>query len=297
MTGVVDALRAAAAVAARSIASGPAAELADVLYSSWYAAPLAEPLPEGPEDPPSAGMLSAEAMLVGRVVPAVVRRVDPAGGSVVRRRGGGHQVVLPGGWVRPTGDPRSGLPLRESDEVLVPDLGGPLVAQGWWRSWSPDWSHPAPRVGLTRLYLCPAPADLVEAVGLALATLREVGGPWLLKCAVTAQGQVRPDRVVVYLPDGRATAGLTGLATALGGMLDAHHPPLAAPWSTGISWAQDDGDGASFGENRCAALAATLGPWARAGAAGDGLEEACLGLRAAGLDDQHPHLRRTVATA
>ncbi|WP_192796625.1 T3SS effector HopA1 family protein [Serinicoccus kebangsaanensis] len=292
MTGVAAALSGAVRVAAGTCPD----DLADELYSSWYAAPVAaEPAPAS--GPPLPGLLSAAALRVAAWSPATVRQVDPAGGAVVRLACGGHRAVLPGTWTRSADDPRAGLPMEPGDEVLVADVGGPVTAQGWWRSWSasPAWPHPVPREPLTRIYACVTPHRAVEAVERAVTTLVPLPVPWMLKCAVTDAGFTRPDRLVVYLPDDGATAALAGLADATAGLLDPHQPPLAAPWSPGLSWAQDDGDGASFGENRCAALAAALGPWRRGGS-GDGLEAAREGLRQAGIDDRLPHLRRRTAS-
>ena len=53
-----------------------------------------------------------------------------------------------------------------------------------------------------------------------------------------------------------------------------------------------DGDGASFGENRCAALADGYAAWLRDGQAQDAVLAGRRGLIAAWIDDLRPHLRR-----
>lgn len=292
MSTVAHALAEAAEVARSgpaSVRSAPA-ELAARLYSLWYAAPVTErPTPVGP---PLAGLLDARALTVGGWSAATVRRVDPAGGLVVRDADGRHHAVLPGRWTRRPGDPRTSLPPRAGDEILIPPVGGPVRAEGWWRTWSLTWVHPVPPEPLTRIYLCARLDSLGRAVGRAVEALAARPGPWLLKCALDPDTLTRPDRIVVYLPDEEAGAALEALASATDGLLDPQRPPLTAAVSPGLSWAQDDGDGASFGENRCAALADGYAAWLRDGQAQDAVLAGRRGLIAAGIDDLRPHLRR-----
>ena len=294
MSTVARCLQDAARVARTGSAPTDPHELADRLYAQWYAAPVT-PAPE-PLGPPLAGLLDARTLTVGTWTSATVRRVDPAGGLVVRDPGGHHRAVLPGRWARPGGDAGGGssLPPRDGQQVLVPPVGGPVVAESWWRTWSPGWTHPAPAEPLTRIYLCVRLDSLVHVLGRVVEALVGLDVPWLLKCAVDAAALTRPDRVVVYLPDGDAPRAVEVLDEVCRGWLEPHTPPLTQVVAPGLAWAQDDGDGASFGENRCAALAPAVAAWL--GTADRRPEDGELagrrGLREAGIDDRRPHLRR-----
>lgn len=282
----------------------PGEDLARGLYTSWYARPVTPVEPAHPHAPPLAGALGLAALGAGDWVPATIRRVDPLGAVVVRPATGGHRVVLPGAVSRGPGGGGSGLPLEVGEEVRVAPLLGGVVVDGWWRVWSPGWDpRTRPPAGLTRVYVCTAAARHVEVVRRVLTALLPLHRGWLLKSALDPATLARPDRVVVYLPDEVADPALTAIAQETAGLLAPYRPPLTVSAGPGLAWAQDDGDEASFGENRCAALARGLRPWqARGGRVGDvddvddALAEArdhCRrGLRDAGLDPDRPHLRR-----
>ncbi|KUG53726.1 hypothetical protein AVL62_02880 [Serinicoccus chungangensis] len=293
MSTVTRALLDAARVAGTGPAPADARELADRLYAQWYAAPVTPARDQ--VGPPLAGLLDARLLGVGGWRPVTVRRLDPGGGLVVRDDTGRHHAVLPGRWARPPasgGTPRTSLPPREGQQILVPPVGGPVLAASWWRTWSTEWVHPVHPGPLTRIYLCPRLDHLVETVGRAVEALVGLRGAWLLKCAVDDAALLRPDRTVVYVPDETAPAALDVLEDATRGWLEPHTPPLTRGHAPGLGWAQDDGDGASFGENRCAALARGLAAWRQAGSPQDAAPLVRLALREAGLDDRRPHLRR-----
>ncbi|WP_298747477.1 T3SS effector HopA1 family protein [uncultured Serinicoccus sp.] len=295
MSTVGQALLEATRVAGTAPGVSDPGELAGRLYAQWYAAPVT-PARE-PVGPPLARLLDARLLAVGGWRAVTVRRLDPGGGLVVRDPGGRHHAVLPGRWTRPS-DPgetartRTSLPPREGQQVLVPPVGGPVLTDSWWRTWATGWVHPAPPGPLTRVYLCPRLDHLVHVVGRAVEALVPLRGAWLLKCAVDDAALARPDRVVVYVPDPAAPAALAALEDATRGWLEPHTPPLTRVHAPGLGWAQDDGDGASFGENRCAALARGLTAWQQAGRPQEAEPMARRALREAGLDDRRPHLRR-----
>ncbi|WP_298891145.1 T3SS effector HopA1 family protein [uncultured Serinicoccus sp.] len=293
MSTVTRALHDAARVAGSGPAPADPRELAGRLYAQWYAAPATSA--REPVGPPLAGLLDARLLGVGGWRAVTVRRLDPGGGLVVRDPGGRHHAVLPGRWTRPPGSGEAAptsLPPREGQQILVPPVGGPVLAESWWRTWSTEWVHPAPPGPLTRIYLCPRLDHLVHAVGRAVEALVTLSSPWLLKCAVDDEALRRPDRVVAYVPDPVAPAALAVLEDATRGWLEPHTPPLTQVHAPGLGWAQDDGDGASFGENRCAALARGLTAGQQAGGPQDEEPMARRALRDAGIDDRHPHLRR-----
>ncbi|MFK5582276.1 T3SS effector HopA1 family protein [Serinicoccus sp. LYQ131] len=279
----------------------PGEDLARGLYVSWYARPVTPVEPARPQAPPLTGALGLAALGAGHWVPATVRRVDPLGAVVVRPTGGGHRVVLPGAFTRLPGCGGAGLPPEVGEQVRVAPLLGGVVVGGWWRVWSPGWDpRSRPPAGLTRVYVCAAPARHVEVVRRVLTALLPLQRGWLLKSALDPATLARPDRVVVYLPDEVAAPALATLGRETAGLLSPYRPPLTVSAAPGLAWAQDDGDVASFGENRCAALARGLRAWqARGGVLGDDDDDALAeardhcrqGLRDAGLDPDRPHLR------
>lgn len=297
--GIEAQLREAVAVAALHDSSLP---LADELYAKWYARPVvARPTTDetvgsvgthaaSTGGPPLAGALRAAHPGAARWSPATVRSADPRGGLVVQLEGTGpHRVVLPGDVTHADPVGRGGLLPQPGDEVLVSHRHGALTLSGWWRTWSADWSLASPPRLLTRIYLCTSRQHQVRAVGAVLRLLGETGATWLLKTAVHPALQDRPDRTVVYVPDASAPDLLSALGPTVGHLLDPHRPPLTAGAGTGIGWAQDDGEGPSFGESRCALLARAL-----AGPADDPdhlVDRAVAVLARAGLDPSRPHLR------
>jgi hypothetical protein len=171
-------------------------------------------------------------------------------------------------------------------------LGGHVV-DGWWRTWGPGWADADTiRVGVTRIYLAPRLRDLAHLTNAVVTALQSVTDTWAFKVGVDASTLARGDGAVAYVPDAVARSVMGQVLARSWGYVRAGRPPLTFELAPGIAWAEDPGDGDSFGEERCRALAAA--------APGADLEEflgsAAAAFAAAGLDPARPWLRpRTVA--
>lgn len=287
----------------------PAADLARVLYTDWYAAAV-------PTTGPVGAVTSAVADRPGLPLAAVLRAVHPDAeqwqaavvlrsalrGTVLVRLADGIRALARGD-VAPTADRHLGAILEPGDPVLVRVRTGGLVEDGWWRTWGGGCAagHP-PAAQLTRIYLAPQPESIHVLLPGVLRILRDLGSPWLVKVGAHRTMLARPDGVVVYLPDpvaGLAT-GTSGpvvqrLADAAAGLVRDARPALTAPVAPGISWVQDPGDGSSFGETVCRVLARPLlaaHPAPDLVAAPQRLLPLLQhALSGAGIDPRAPHLR------
>lgn len=269
-------------------ASGPG--LADFLYARWYTASSTR-IQHETEWPPLEGMLRvSQGEALGWRSATVVRR--GASGVVVTRDDAGRtRALLRGGYGHSRGDERTGLP-PEAGEVLVavPRSGG-VVSEGWWRAWGGGWDPRTAPEGTVRIYLRPHVMQLPSLVGCLTATLEGRAEPWTMKVTADAANLGRPDAVVVYLTSRAAFDDI--VACSLGHVRSEPGPPLAAPLAPGVAWADDPGDGQSFGESRCALVAVAME------AAGGQDEDVFLQtvwdtFVAAGLDPSEPNLRGVV---
>ncbi|WP_129587290.1 T3SS effector HopA1 family protein [Arthrobacter alpinus] len=121
---------------------------------------------------------------------------------------------------------------------------------------------------------------------MALDTRTE---PWMIKVVAQEHSMGRPDAVVVYVASTAAFGDI--VECARGRVLNLQGPPLTEILAPGVSWAQEPGDGCSFGESRCSLMAVILQRTTNTD------DETFLGTAseeflAAGLDPAAPHLRR-----
>lgn len=263
-------------------------DLASFLYARWYAAPRAE-VRIDPAWPPLAGMLRlAQGEALGWV-PATAVGQGPGGVVVARGADGRARAALRGGYTHLAGSERTGLRVQAGEHVMAVPRSGGVISEGWWRSWGGGWDPRTAPEGATRVYLGPIVWELPRLVGALTVVLERRAEPWMVKVAAQAESLGRPDAVVVYLTS-MAAFGDIGECAA-GRVLNHAGPPLTEPLAPGISWAQDPGDGTSFGESRCSLVAAALlRSW-------DGDEQAFLDaaaeeFSAAGLDPAAPHMGR-----
>jgi hypothetical protein len=267
---------------------------AEVLYRDWYAVRPRHAVRGHRWAAPVAGTARAAHAAAGRwsTTDAEVVATGIAG-VVVVETAGGRRALCRGEYVTTRG--RAGFPPRTGDRVRVLDRPGSVIQEGWWRTWGGRWDPQAAPEELVRVYLRPRPGDVGRLVRAATTALSGTDR-WLLKVAVTPEQLERPDACVVYLTGAEREALRTVVTEAVSGLTAGEPPPLTEVLADGVGWAEDPGTGQSFGEVRCAAVAAA---YARL-RGGDVGADAWLDLVAGellrnGLDPSAPH-RRSHAT-
>jgi HopA1 effector protein family len=141
------------------------------------------------------------------------------------------------------------------DGELVLDRYDHVGDDGWWRTWNGRWAR-RHRSALDRVLFSPDPdrlADFVHALTGALETIAE---PWLLACPTDPAQVGRAGAAVLFLPTGSVSS--PQLAGLVGHCLRDAAPPLCLELAPGVAWAQDPGNGMSFGEHRCHLIALAL---------------------------------------
>ncbi len=290
--------------------------LATHLYATWYAAPVAGRQRLDPLDPPLSGVLRESHAATGRWADGVVVRVGPGGVVAVRGADGRVRAAERGAYAHYTASQDLGLVPRAGDGLRVLEREGAVVVDGWWRTWGGGWDPRRLPADVTRIYLTPDTARLPALVAALTGLLgrgRDVDvdadadtdvrtpvgppphpariphSPWYLKVGVAEVTLDRPDAVVVYVPDAVAAEVLGRVADLVRDLVrPSSGPPLTRAVAPGVAWSHDPGDGQSFGENRCAILAAAL---ADPEAGLDPLAACAAAFARAGLDPTAPHLR------
>ena len=268
-----------------------AEDLANLLYARWYAAPTGPPQHVDPTWPPMAGLLREghDATLAWQ--PAVVIRVGAGGVVVVRDASGSPRALIRGAYTHEAGSAAAGLAPQVGEHLRVIARSGAVVTEGWWRTWGGGWDPRSAPGGVTRVYLSPDVNRLPSLAGAVTALLEHMGSPWMVKAGVSAATLDRPDGFVIYFRDADADALLDPIARRTVGLVRRlPGPPMTSSVADGVAWAQDPGDGRSFGEHRCALVAAALVP---ADPMADPLDAIARAFAAAGVDPGAPHLRGT----
>jgi hypothetical protein len=230
--------------------------IAGWLYQNWY---TAQPDPEGRTH--STGPFN-DLRGVLRIATAasrrwqqgwVARQVAPNGLCLAGNKAATRQLQ-PGQYANVA---RPGLPLAPGDALVVNELVDWVdEPSGFWFSQSP---HGGPSNPLIRVYFNVGWQHLGHVLGEATARFDEAGTRYMLKCPVRADGLSRTDTLVVYAARERWQTFrplLVDLASSLHGQLREATPPLTRIIAPGVAVAEDPGDGTSFGEARCRALAA-----------------------------------------
>lgn len=262
------------------------AELAEHLYARWYAASSTR-VQFKAEWPPLAGMLRVSQGEALGWRPATVVRRGASGIVVTRDDTGRTRALLRGAYGHDQGDERTGLPPEVGETLVAVPRSGGVVSEGWWRAWGGGWDPRTAPGGTVRVYLRPDVMQLPALVGCLTAVLERRAAPWMMKVAADAGNLGRPDALVVYLTSRAAFDDITDCA--LGRVQYGPGPALTAPLAPGVAWADDPGDGQSFGESRCGLIATAIG--AAAGKdADDFLQAVWHTFVAAGLDPSAPHL-------
>lgn len=269
---------------APAVDSLEAGGLAAHLYLNWYAASPST-VDFDPNWPPLDGMLRvAQAESLGWRAATVART---GGGGVVVARGsdGRGRALLRGGYTRPEASSRCGLAPEAGERIVAVPRSGGIVSEGWWRSWGGGWDPRSAPPGTTRLYLSPDVWALPQLMGALTVLLEERSEPWMIKAATRAESVGRPDAVVLYLADAAAFDAVVELCS--GRVHPKPGPALTEQLAPGIAWAEDPGDGRSFGESRCLLVADALRRGGRSGF----LDAVEAEFAAAGIDPARPHLR------
>ncbi|EAQ00748.1 hypothetical protein JNB_11254 [Janibacter sp. HTCC2649] len=279
-----DHLLAAYAVLRHGSGDGAPAEL---LYRHWYA--VGSPHASGSRrwDPPAASAArAAHRGLSDWSGDEVEVLATGIAGVVVVATPRGRRALCRGEYVTTSGRP--GFPPRVGDKVRCPRRLGAVVQDGWWRTWGAGWDpqhHPGP---LVRVYLRPLAGQVAPLVSAVTSALAEADS-WLLKVAPTPEGLARPDAVVAYLAGPAREVVRDTVAVAVVGLTDGSPPPLTEPLADGVGWAEDPGTGESFGEVRCAAIAAAYAALGRPVTEGVWLETVAAEFGRRGLDPAAPH--------
>jgi HopA1 effector protein family len=158
------------------------------------------------------------------------------------------------------GSSRPGMPHRPGDLVtLLAGSSSLEPSQGWW--WATTGKRQAVgNVPLDRWYVHAAGLDAaLAAVPLLLGLLIRLDGDTSLKCPTNQALYARRDALVVYLPrtaSPSAEAALPAIAELLAPLLEPEIPPLTRPMLPGLATAQNPSGVMSYGQLRCAQLAA-----------------------------------------
>lgn len=233
------------------------------LYRGWWS---------GVEKEPTTGALSTAALTADSAVAsleAARRTVAPSSGGwlvlaatddmiVAGHLHSGKRATVRSDAVLSSSRP--GTPPRPGDLVtIIRGNSGLEPSQGWWRATTADFS---PRIdqGFDRWYV--HAADLAAAlviVPLLLDLLIKINCEASLKCPPTDALFGRRDALVIYLPrefSARAEAALPKVAARIAGLLRPDVPPLTRQLLPGLATARDPGGTVSYGQLRCAQLAA-----------------------------------------
>ncbi|MFC7490253.1 MULTISPECIES: T3SS effector HopA1 family protein [unclassified Knoellia] len=227
---------------------------AEYLYRHWYAVRAPHAVPRRRWDAPVSGTARAAhgAAAHWAVEDSEVVAMGIAGVVVVATPRG-RRALCRGEYVTTQGRP--GFPPVVGDRVRALARNGAMTQEGWWRTWGSDWDPQAPSAPLVRVYLRPAPGAVAQLVHAVTSALSDTG-EWLLKVAVTPEELLRPDACVAYLAGAQGDRLRDVVTGACAGLTAGGPPPLTERLGDGVGWAQDPGTGESFGEVRCAAIAA-----------------------------------------
>jgi len=221
--------------------------LASLLYDRWFHETTGERRRYPAPSAYRAMALAAQAFEPGWTIEGPC---PGAPGAARLRRGDTLRDAPPLPWA-PVGAPR--VAPRPGQAALAATLrDGPQG--GFWHLWSPVWPDRSPR-GLSRWYLQVASGSELAAAA-TLAAHAPAERAWAAKLLAGEHRAGRRDVAVFYAPV-RSASWLAALFEALAPRLeDRAGPPFTEPLAPGIARADDPVGGMSFGQSRCALLAA-----------------------------------------
>lgn len=275
--------------------------MTELLYQEWY---LQAGKPEPPLGPPQAvevnlvGALAAAHVASGRFEQGWVAHRSSTAGRVLASEQNGvpeqrlSRTLRLGEYVNLTAPgqrPRAGHRLAVSAvHAEVEDGFWVARSRSWWALSARDALPP-----LSRIYLHVDLAHTTHAVRTLSGVLDDWDGPYAFKVSLGLDELQRPDSVVLYVPRDRFHDDVRELLDPAVRSLDEQGvlgdacPRLTARLHRGVSAADGDAAGASFGIDRCRLVARALLRAERGGDVGPLVRDL---LREAGLDPDRPYL-------
>lgn len=217
-------------------------------------------------------------------------RPDAGIGAVTVERDGIRRLVQPPDYA-PALAHRLSVGL--GDPVLLTERIDELH-NGFWHLWSTAWQRKPPG-RLIRLYFRVTPDRETAFVKRFSATAPNERA-WCMKILSDVHFAGRSDVAVLYLDheQGIGVEWLSDVIACVAPLLNVGGPPLTAPIAPGISWAEDPGQGVSFGEDRCRLLATAACDEPEALNSVASWQQAVLQVFAKeGLDSAQPHLQHS----
>jgi len=276
------------------LASGPA-ETAALLYTGWYARQVPpDAVPSGPLLPAYRAAHAASESFED-VWTVHELRSDLGPGTVTAVRARERRVLAPVDYYR-----RDGLLAmpQPGTEVCV-TARRDRVENGYWYCWTEGWAR-ARGDPLARLYWNVPLQFAVEFVARWTADAPSFP-PHMMKILVEAERFERADAAVAYLRRADiadAMPLIKELHCRVRYRLARPRPPFTRLMGVGLAFAEDPGDGTSFGEQCCRLMAEAA--WADPAALSEPRRfyaSVFETFRSAGLDLAQPHLTRRVIPA
>ncbi len=189
---------------------------------------------------------------------------------------------------------------RDAQRPDAPAPSGDPVAyptpyQAPWRAWGPLWTgdadHPG---GLVRLHLSLVPPTALHALALVAARARGWDHPWELTSTALGDDWPTPESTVLSLPAAALLPlrpEVQRLVEDLKPFLSVGVPALTLRIGRGAALAQAPRDGHSFGQHRCAIVAAAVLDNLRVHHR-EQVERAMHALADAGVDPERPYRDR-----
>jgi type III HopA1-like effector protein len=239
------------------------AALRDCLYARCYCKPFAGVEPPAAAAPPTTRELTLELSAANAGQPRwdsgwQITRMEPSG-QVFAQKGGRARSLWPGEFLTFDGP---GVPPRVGSQVSVYFPHESRTMQpGFYFAFSEVESDPADESRLTRFYWNVCEQGAVPLTGWITQTLNRFQIPFRYKCLTIAGQFERVDAAVLYVSKKffRISAELlaTGRET-LREFLRPETPLFTRHLAPGLAFAEDPGNGESFGMNRCRILAEAL---------------------------------------
>lgn len=262
--------------------------LANWLYTRWWSDADPQPVEDAGRWP---GVLEAARRSVAPLEPDWIVIATTARELIAARRPGAAEHTsgaAPATTVRTRIDAvaqssRPGCPVRPGDLVTLWSGASGLDDTGawWWaRTGSADASGE-----VERRYLNVRAAEAPAVIAATLSWAAAAGAELSLKCPAWPGGFNRRDAMVAYLP-GDSLAALEALQDGwlgrLAPLLSEATPPLTRRLAPGVGASGDPGGGVSYGQLRCAQVAAAVFRLEKAGGSAAGV------LASVGIDPTRP---------